>query len=68
MIDNFDDIILDYEISLLRLSDTELVCSYNHHLLEIQAERLFIKSMSMERLHLQVDKLQCFKLTRKDNG
>ena len=68
MIDNFDDIILDYEISLLRLTDTELVCSYNHYLLEIKADRLSIKSMSMERLHLQVDKLLHFKLTRKENS
>jgi len=66
MIDNFSDIILDYEITLLRLNENSLVCSYNQYLLEINAENLQIKSLSIDRLHLHVEKLNYFNLTRKD--
>ena len=57
MVDSFDDIILDYEFSLIRLKENSLVCMYDHFLLEIQAESLQIKSMSSDRLHLHVQNL-----------
>ncbi|MEK3954025.1 MAG: hypothetical protein ABWX58_01695 [Psychrobacillus psychrotolerans] len=66
MLDNFDDIVLDYEFSLIRLKENSLVCSYDHFLLEIHAEKLHIKSMSSDKLHLHVHNLQFFNITRKE--
>lgn len=68
IIDNFSDIILDYEITLVRVDENNLVCSYNNYRLEISAESLQIKSLSAERLHLNVEKLNYFNLTRKDKS
>lgn len=66
MVESFDDIILDYDFSLVSLKETSIVCAYDHYLLEIQAERLHVKSMSSDRLHLHVHNLQFFNLTRKE--
>ncbi|SDM84156.1 hypothetical protein SAMN05518871_102369 [Psychrobacillus sp. OK028] len=66
MVDSFDDIILDYEFSLVRLKENSIVCTYDQFVLEIQAESLHIKSMSSDRLHLHVQNLQFFNLTRKE--
>lgn len=66
MIDNFSDIILDYEITLLKLNETSILCAYDHYLLEINADSLQIKSLSSDRLHLTVEHLNFFNLTRKD--
>lgn len=66
MVDSFDDIILDYEFSLVRLNEKGIVCTYDQFVLEIQAESLSIKSMSSDRLHLHVQNLQFFNLTRKE--
>ncbi|MER2079443.1 hypothetical protein [Psychrobacillus psychrotolerans] len=66
MLDNFDDIVLDYEFSLIRLKENSLVCSYDQFLLEIHAEKLHIKSMSSDKLHLHVHNLQFFNITRKE--
>lgn len=66
MIDNFSDIILEYEITLLSLKENSVVCSYDNYLLEINADSLQIKSLSADRLHLTVEQLNFFNLTRKD--
>lgn len=66
MVDNFSEIILDYEITLLRLNENSVVCSYDNYLLEINADSLQIKSLSSDRLHLTVEQLNFFNLTRKD--
>lgn len=66
MIDNFNDIILDYEITLLKLNENSVLCSYDHYLLEINADSLQIKSLSSDRLHLTVERLNFFNITRKD--
>ncbi|QFF99480.1 hypothetical protein PB01_11935 [Psychrobacillus glaciei] len=66
MIENFSEIILDYEITILRLKENNLVCAYDDFLLEIQANALEIKSLSMEQLRIVVDELMYFKITRKE--
>lgn len=66
MVDNFSDIILEYEITLLSLRENSVVCSYENYLLEINADNLQIKSLSADRLHLTVEQLNFFNLTRKD--
>lgn len=66
MIDNFSDIILEYEITLLSLKENSVVCSYDNYVLEINADSLQIKSLSADRLHLTVEQLNFFNLTRKD--
>ncbi|WP_144511129.1 hypothetical protein [Bacillus sp. FJAT-22090] len=66
MVENFSDIILDYEITLLSLKENSVVCSYDNYLLEINADSLQIKSLSANRLHLTVEQLNFFNLTRKD--
>ena len=66
MIDDFSEITLDNEVTVVRLKENQLVCSYDNFLLEIHAETLKIMSLSTEQLRLQVEKLQYFKLTRKD--
>lgn len=68
MMDNFSDIILDYEITLLSLKENHIVCSYDNYLLEINADNLQIKSLSAGRLHLQVERLNFFNLTRKEKS
>ncbi|TQR19282.1 hypothetical protein [Psychrobacillus vulpis] len=67
MVENFSEIILDYEITILRLHENTLVCSYENFLLEIKADTLKIKSLSMEQLCLHVEELNHFKITRKEN-
>ncbi|WP_391116103.1 hypothetical protein [Psychrobacillus sp. L3] len=66
MIENFSEIILDYEVTILRLKENNLVCAYDDFLLEIQANALEIKSLSMEQLRIVVDELMYFKITRKE--
>ncbi|MFF2754272.1 hypothetical protein ACFVR1_11085 [Psychrobacillus sp. NPDC058041] len=66
MIENFSEIILDYKVTIHRLEENNLVCSYDDFLLEIQAVTLEIKSFSMEQLRIQVDELMYFNITRKE--
>ena len=66
MIENFDEIVLDYELTLLKLTETTIQCLYDSYHLEIQAEKLYIKTLSMDRLHLQVHNLQRFQILRRD--
>lgn len=68
MMDNFSNIILEYEITLLSLKENNIVCSYDNYLLEINADNLQIKSLSADRLHLQVEQLNFFNLTRKEKS
>lgn len=66
MIDDFSEITLDNEVTVVRLNENQLVCSYDNFMLEISAETLKIMSLSTEQLRLHVDRLHYFKLTRKD--
>lgn len=66
MMEDFSEITLDNEFTILRLKENNLVCAYDDFLLEIQATTLKIKSISMERLCLQVEDLNHFKITRKE--
>ena len=66
MIEDFDDIIFDHELTLLKLTESNLLCLYKEYELEIRADRLYIKSLSMDRLHLQVENLHLFQINRKD--
>lgn len=66
MIENFSEIILDYKVTILRLEENNLVCSYDDFLLEIQAGTIEIKSLSNEQLRIRVDELKYFKITRKE--
>ncbi len=68
MIENFDEIVLDYELTLLKLTETTIQCLYENYHLEIQAEKLYIKTLSMDRLHLQVQNLQRFQILRRDRN
>ena len=68
MIENFDEIVLDYELTLLKLTETTIQCLYDNYHLEIQAEKLYIKTLSMDRLHLQVQNLQRFQILRRDSN
>lgn len=66
MVENFSEIILDYKVTIDRLEENNLVCSYDDFLLEIQAVTLEIKSLSMEQLRIHVEDLMYFKITRKE--
>lgn len=68
LIENFSEIVLDYEMSILRLNENNLVCAYDDFLLEIQADTLKIHSLSMEQLRLHVEDLHYFKITRKEKA
>lgn len=68
MIENFSEIILDYEFTVLRLKENNLLCAYDNYLLEIQANSLIIKSLSTEQLCLRVEELDYFKIMRKEKS
>lgn len=65
-IENFSEIILENEVTILRLKENSILCTYDDYLLEMEANILTVKSLTTERLCVQVEELQHFKLTKKE--
>lgn len=65
-IENFSEIILENEVTILRLKENSILCTYDDYLLEMEANTLTVKSLTTERLCVQVEELQHFKLTKKE--
>ncbi|WP_313891803.1 hypothetical protein [Psychrobacillus sp.] len=67
-IENFSEIKLENDVTILRLRENSLLCTYDDFLLEIAAATLTIKSLTPELLCVHVDELHHFKLTKKENA
>ncbi|WP_111437860.1 hypothetical protein [Psychrobacillus insolitus] len=65
LIDNFSEIILDNDMTILRLNENLVECSYTDFTLEVSANSILIKSLTTEQICIQVSDLHYMKLQKK---